>query len=203
MRAGAEQVALVINPPTATDTPTVTPTPTYTATPSPTATPTNTPIPTFTPTFTPSPTPTSTPTPTPTHTFVPGIPTLTPTPIVTLTPTPRYKKPVLLGPENGRIFGKDEELILRWENMGPLGPDEYYAVRMTWKQNSQLAYGGTNVRENFWVIPPDQYWGLADEFTGRKYEWYVYIEEIVTDEHGRRVGRPISEVSDTLTFLWQ
>jgi hypothetical protein len=87
--------------------------------------------------------------------------------------------------------------------MGPLGPNEFYAVRMTWQQNGQVAYGGTNVQETFWLVPPEQYWGLADQFTGRKYEWYVYVEEITTDESGRKVGRPISEVSNTLSFLWQ
>jgi hypothetical protein len=108
-----------------------------------------------------------------------------------------------LGPDNGRLFGRDEELVLRWESLGQLGPNEYYAVRMTWQQDGQLAYGGTNVKDNFWIVPPNLYWGLADQFTGRKYEWYVYIEEITTDETGKQVGRPISEVSDPLFFLWQ
>jgi hypothetical protein len=110
---------------------------------------------------------------------------------------------VLLGPKDGRLFGHEEELILRWEDMGPLGPNEFYAVRMTWQQDGQPAYGGTNVRDNFWIIPSDLYLGLADEFTGRQYEWYIYIEEISTDENGQQVGRPISEVSDTRDFLWQ
>ena len=50
---------------------------------------------------------------------------------------------------------------------------------------------------------PQLYWGLADEFTGRRYEWYVYVEEVTTNENGRKVGKPVSEVSETLSFLWQ
>jgi hypothetical protein len=203
LRSGAEQAALVIDPPTPTSTPTPTLTPTNTSTPTLTPTPTETATPSPTPTLTPTTTPTETPTPTPTNTLAPGEPTPTPTPTITPTPTPKYGKPVLLGPQNGKLFGQAEELVLRWENMGVLGPNEFYAVRMTWQQNGQLAYGGTNVRDNFWVVPADQYWGLADQFTGRKYEWYVYIEEITTDASGRQVGRPISAVSDTLSFLWQ
>ena len=57
--------------------------------------------------------------------------------------------------------------------------------------------------EKIWVVPPDQYWGLADQFTGRKYEWVVFIEEIVTEADGSQIGRPVSELSDSLTFLWQ
>ncbi|MCB9099608.1 MAG: zinc ribbon domain-containing protein [Anaerolineales bacterium] len=200
---GAEQVTLLVNPPTETPTLTVTTTPTSTSTPTLTPTPTDTATPTSTATFTPSPTPTETETPTPTNTLLPGEPTATDTPTITPTPTPRFKKPLLRGPADGKLFGKDEEIILRWEDMGQLAPNEYYAVRMTWQQDGQVAYGGSNVKDTFWEIPPDQYWGLADEFTGRKYEWYVYIEQIATNEEGRQVGRPVSEVSDTLSFLWQ
>lgn len=199
----AEQVALLVNPPTPTPTFTVTPTPTATLTATPTLTPTPTPSPTPTSTFTPTPTPTATLTPTPTNTPVPGAPTNTPTPTVTPTPTPKFGKPVALGPSNGKLFGRDEELILRWENMGPLAENEFYAVRLIWQQDGQPAYGGNNLKESFWVVPPDIYWGLADEFTGRRYEWYVYIEEIITDENEQQVGRPASDVSDTSYFLWQ
>jgi hypothetical protein len=206
VRGGVQQVALVVDPPTAT----VTFTPTSTATPTPTTT--NTPIPTetFTPTptatFTPTETPSPTLTPTETNTPEPGVPTATPvppTPTVTPTPTPRFGVPVVLGPANGKLFGRSEEVILRWQDMGVLGPNEYYAIRMTWQQDGQLAYGGTNVKNTFWLIPPELYWGLADEFTGRRYDWYVYIEEITTDANGQQFGRPVSEVSDTYYFLWQ
>lgn len=203
---GAQQVALVVNPPTPTATFTVTPTFTPTSTPTPTHTPTETTTPTPTETATPAPTDTPVPptdTPTPTDTPVPGAPTATPTATVTPTPTPRFGKPVILGPSDGKLFGKNQELFLRWEDLGTLGPDEYYAVRMTWQENGQLAYGGTNTKDNFWLVPPDIYWGLADEFTGRKYEWYIYIEEITTDDDGNKTGRPVSDTSDIYSFLWQ
>lgn len=201
---GPNRLARVISPPTATAVPTATTTPTSTATAtpspaphvSPTSIPTGTPTPTATATFTP--TPSSTPTETP---FIPVLATNIPT--RTPTPTPRYGKPVLLGPGNGKIFGREEELVLRWEDMGPLKPNEWYAVRLNWQQNGELSFGGTNVKENYWIVPPDMFWGLADEFTGRKYEWFVFIEEIVTDENGKQTGRPVSEVSDRSTFLWQ
>lgn len=200
---GTEQVAMMVNPPT--ETATLTPTLTATTTPTPTETPvpTNTATPTPTATFTPSPTPTETQTPTPTNTLLPGEPTPTETPTVTPTPTPRFKKPLLRGPVDGKLFGREEEIILRWEDMGTLAPNEFYAVRMTWEQDGQIAYGGANLKDTFWEVPEEQYWGLADEFTGRKYEWYLYVEEIATDDDGNQVGRPISEVSDTLSFLWQ
>jgi hypothetical protein len=195
----AEQVAVMVNPPTATATPTSTPTPTSTAT----STSTNTPTPTVTPTGTRPPTATPTPTPLPTDTPV-ILPTAGPTdtPAPTVTPTPRFGKPILVGPSSDKIFGRNEELILRWQDMGQLGPNETYAIRLTWLQNGQISFGGTNVKENFWIVPPNLYWGLADQFTGRKYEWYIFVEAITT-ENGQQVAKPISDVSDRRTFLWQ
>lgn len=197
--SSAEHVALMVNPPTATSTPTTTPTPTYTAT----STPTSTTTPTATPTGTRPPTATPTPTPEPTET--PEIvPTQGPTntPMPTPTSAPRFGKPILLEPPSDKIYSRNQELILRWEDMGPLAPNETYAIRLTWLQNGQLSFGGTNVKENFWLVPPDLYWGLADQFTGRKYEWYVFVEAITT-ENGQQVAKPVSEVSDRWTFLWQ
>jgi hypothetical protein len=130
-------------------------------------------------------------------------PAPTDTPAATPTPTLRYGKPVLLGPEDGQIFGRDGELVLKWENIGPLADNEWYAVRLTWLQDGQLSFGGDNIKQNFWIVPPDLYWGLADQSTGRKYEWYVYIEAITTDENGQQVGQAASEVSDSASFLWQ
>jgi hypothetical protein len=110
---------------------------------------------------------------------------------------------VLLGPEDGTLFGRDAELVLKWEGMGPLAENEWYAVRLNWLENGQLSFGGTNVKENFWIVPADQYWGLADQSTGRKYEWLVFIEAITVNENGEQIARPVSEVSETLSFLWQ
>ena len=205
---GLDQLVSLISPPTATATATTTPTPTATgtrtptATHTPTATATATSTPTPTATHTPTATATATPTPEPTETPL-GNPTATSTLTLTPTPTPRFTVPVLLGPSDGKLFGREEEVVLRWENMGPLEPNEWYAVRLTWQEDGQTSFGGHNLKDNFWVVPPDLYWGLADEFTGRQYEWFVFIEEISTDEGGAQVGRPVSKPSKASSFLWQ
>ncbi len=198
-----EQIALLINPPTETATPTPTATPSATSTATSSATPTETNTPSPTATLTPKPTSTPTDTPTPTDTSIPYVPTNTATATITPTPTPKFDKPRLIGPEDGVLFGQQQELMLQWADMGELGPDEFYAVRLVWEQDGQAAYGGTNIKGNFWIIPPETYWGLADEFTGRRYEWYVYIEEVTVDENGQQVSRSLSDVSNRSTFLWQ
>ncbi|MCP4707428.1 MAG: hypothetical protein GY869_02285, partial [Planctomycetes bacterium] len=82
-------------------------------------------------------------------------------------------------------------------------PNEWYAVRMVWQEQGQPSFGGHNLKDDFWLVPPDLYWGLADEFTGREYEWFVFIEKITTDENGQQIGKPVSEVSERASFLWQ
>jgi hypothetical protein len=109
----------------------------------------------------------------------------------------------LLGPPDGTLFGRDAEIVLKWQDIGPLAENDWYAIRMTWFQNGQISFGGTNIKENFWIVPADQYWGLADQATGRKYEWFVFIETIAVNENGEQLARPASDVSDTLSFLWQ
>jgi len=196
----SEVVAEALNPPTNTPTVTVTHTPTLAPTATPTKTPTKTPTPTSTATPTPTPTetPTETPTPEPTR---PNAPTSTPT--ATPTPTPRFEAITLLGPPDGEHFERDKRIQFEWEAPGELADDEWYAVRMTWLQGGERAYGGTNIKEIFWVVPVEQYYGLADLGTGRVYEWRVFVEKVTSNEDGEKTGTQINDPSETRTFFWQ
>lgn len=198
-----ENVAELINPPTSTPTPTVTPTTTLEPTPTETPTATATPTSTSTATATPEPSATVTQTPTPEPTKPNAPPTQTPTPTVTPTPTPRFTEIVLTGPADGEKFERDKELVLTWKSVGELAEDEWYAVRLNWLQDGVRAYGGTNSKDNYWTVPPEQFYGLADLGTGRVYEWQVFIEKVTVNADGGKTGQPISPSSETRTFFWQ
>lgn len=193
------QVAEFINPPTDTPTPTATFTPTLVPTATNTPTPTQTPSPTPTPTATATatPTPTETPTPEPTR---PNLPTSTPTP--TATPTPRFSAIIITAPDDGVQFTGGQPVILSWQPAGQLADDEWYAVRMNWLENGERAFGGTNTKETSWQIPREQYYGRADQGTGRVYEWYVFVEKVTQNENGEKIGEPMSPPSETRTFFW-
>ncbi|MFQ5613698.1 MAG: zinc ribbon domain-containing protein [Anaerolineae bacterium] len=201
LRRGVEQAARLLAPPTATATATPTATPTLTPPPTREATATPTGTATATSTATRTPTVTVTPTLTPTATAGPVLPTDTPT--VTPTPTPPFAQIGLLGPDDETIFGQEQELMLSWESAGPLGPDDWYAVRLVWQQGGQPAFGGTNIKESFWIVPPELYWGLADQSTGRRYEWHVFVERVSRDENGQTVSEPLSPDSEWRSFFWQ
>ncbi len=195
----SQRVTQFINPPTETPTPTRTATPTLVPTATNTPTSTRTPIPTATPspTITPSPTPTETPSPEPTR---PNLPTNTPAP--TATATPRFGQISIVTPDDGAQFTGGQPVVLQWEPAGDLADDEWYAVRMTWLENGERAFGGTNTKDALWQIPPEQYYGKADQGTGRVYEWHVFVEKVTTDASGKKVGEPMSLNSETRTFFW-
>jgi hypothetical protein len=197
IRNSAQQVSMLLKPPTPTYTPTLTPIPTFTATATQTPTPT--------PTVTPSPTQTPAPTETvaPTDTPQPKKATATPTATITPTPAPRFDKPSLLGPPDGQIFNRGNFLYLSWQPAGDLGPDETYAVRLTWLQDGKTAYGGINTKETKWLVPPELYFGLADQSTNRAYKWSVVVEKQAKDDAGTTTTLMQSPVSDSRTFYWQ
>lgn len=199
LKAQTQSVALWINPPTATPTPTVTATPTLIPSATPTPSPTNTPIPSATPspTQTATPAPTETPTPEPT---VANAPTATPAP--TETPTPNFSPLVLISPDDNVQFDPDHPIVLSWEPAGELAENEWYAVRINWLQNGERAFGGTNTKDLSWTIPASQYYGKADQGTGRVYEWNVSVERVIVNDAGEEVGVPVSEPSESRIFFW-
>lgn len=190
--------------PTPTDTPTATATATHTETPAPTNTPTETPLPTDTPPPTDTPTPTDTPAPTDTPTLeatpVPLAPSPTPTPEEpTETPTPvrAFEAPKLIEPKDRAEFIKGNTITLRWEPVGDLMDDEYYAVRLKYRYQNAETDGGGNVTGTEWTMPLD----LVNQVDGPdfRFEWYVFVEKQI----GEGEYRAISPPSEVRSFTWK
>ena len=112
---------------------------------------------------------------------------------------------MLVGPADGEIFvGQDQFVILRWQPVGTLAENEWYAVRPSWSEGGVFAQrGGHNLKETEWRIPADFYWGKADQDTGREYQWYVFIERVTEAADGTKVGEPVGPASETRTLYWQ
>jgi len=167
------------------------PSPTPTSTP--TATPTVTRRPTYTPTATRTATPTATATATPTEMGSPTPETSTPTPTLapTATPTLVFAAPRLLGPEDGAVFvGEAEKMVLRWESVGVLSEDEWYAVSLRYLQGGQLQYSGHKVKENEWQLPAEFFFAKADP-PERAYQWDVTVIRVESGPKGE-TGTDIS-----------
>ncbi|MCS7259745.1 MAG: hypothetical protein NZ765_03055 [Anaerolineae bacterium] len=196
--------AIATPTPTPTETPPPTPTATSTATPVPTETPTPTPMPTETPTPIIEPPPTPTPiiivvtaTPTPEPPPTPRrVPTDTPVPAEPPQPTYKYPAPKLLEPENGGKVG-GRLAYLKWEPVGPLAEDEWYAVRLIYLQQGQPVYQGDNIKETTWQVP-ERFYYQADG-PALLYRWYVYVERKNPDG----TATQLSPNSEEFVFRWE
>ena len=190
--------------PTATPTEVIVPpTPTATATRRPpTATPTS--KATFTPVITATATTTVSATVTVTATVTPGL-TATPTASPTETPGLKYAAPKLIEPEDQSGWAPDHPLVfssgtpieLKWEAVGALGAEEWYAVELAYVDtNSQPAVGGGWTKETTWLVPDDLHERMGGD---RTVEWSVTV---VVGTPGTGEGRAISPPSETWMFRW-
>lgn len=184
----------------ATFTPTPTPSATLSALPAPTDTPAALPTlgPTPTPiiivvTATPTPEPPPTETPLPTNTPAGGAPSA---PTATPTPGFKYPAPVLLEPKDGEVV-PGLYVFLRWEPVGPLADDEWYTVRLLFRQQGELAYEGDSVKIAEWRVP-ERFYYQADG-PALEYRWYVFVERKNPDGSTTQ----LSPESKTFLFQWQ
>ena len=109
----------------------------------------------------------------------------------------KYEAPVLLEPADGFEFIRGNTLVLRWQSVGELAPDEQYAVRMIYRYNSEVTYQGTNLQETEWIVPLSLY-GQIDPPENR-YEWFVVVERVADDGS----ATAISPESEHRTFTWK
>jgi hypothetical protein len=191
-------------------------TPTFTGTelPPPTDTPAAVPEAADTPTpAPPSPVETAT-TPTPVMVVVTATPTPEPPPTATRppadtpiggetaepseTPTPAfgYEAPVLLEPlDEGVVAGV--MAILKWESVGELADDEWYAVRLIYLQQGQPVYEGDRMKTPDWRVP-DRFYYRADG-PALQYRWYVFVERQNADGSSTQ----LSPESEEFSFRWE
>ena len=109
----------------------------------------------------------------------------------------KYGPPVLTEPEDGFVFIQGNTIVLRWEPVGELAPDEQYAVRMVYRYQNQPTYQGANIKESEWQVPLSLF-GQVDG-PENEYEWYVSVERLNDDGS----GTPISPESERRTFTWR
>lgn len=186
------------------------PTPTEVILP-PTATPTDTPRP---PTATPTATATFTPVITATATIT-AVATTAPvespvpreTPIIAPTEAPalKYHAPQLIGPEDETglpsdtppEFSTGSAIELRWQPVGTLAEDEWYAVSMTYMdRNGEPAERVRWTKETIWSVGQGLHDLLGED---RAVSWNV---KVVSDPTGSGEGVAISPPSETWTFRW-
>lgn len=186
--------------------PSAIPTETAASTPTPPPTPTETPLPTVTDTPAATPTPvvivvTATPTPEPPATDTP-VPTDTPSvaapaaPTATPQPAFKYPAPTVIEPRDKSVTS-GSVLYLKWQPVGPLADDEWYAVRLVFNEQGQPVYEGGDIKETDWLVP-ERFYYKADG-PDLQYRWFVFVERQNADGSATQ----LSPESSTNVFRWE
>lgn len=108
----------------------------------------------------------------------------------------KYPAPKLLEPENGGKIG-GSLAFLKWEPVGPLAEDEWYAVRLIYLQQGQPVYQGDDIKETTWRVP-ERFYYQADG-PALLYRWYVYVERKNPDG----TATQLSPNSEEFVFRWE
>ncbi len=170
-----------------------------TASQSPTATATTPPTATATPTLEPTATvaPTNTPRPT-------ARPT-SPSPTATLRPTagPQFPAPVLQSPPEGRVYSSNDSVVLRWEPVGQLAPDEYYVPTVAFLRFGETWYDETPwTKQPSWDMSEHRY--LLDLSDNGEFRWAVRVmRRTGINNEGKPEGTARSPLSEVRTLEWK
>lgn len=105
-------------------------------------------------------------------------------------------------PEGETFAGEEAPIQLQWEPIAPLEPNDWYAVRIRYIQNSVPTIGGNDLQDTLYQLEPEFYYHLADQ-PERRYEWEVTLIRKTIDAQGNEVVIPLSLPSETRTFYWQ
>ena len=87
--------------------------------------------------------------------------------------------------------------ILKWESVGELADDEWYAVRLIYLQQGQPVYEGDLMKTPDWRVP-DRFYYRADG-PALQYRWYVFVERQNADGSATQ----LSPESEEFSFRWE
>ncbi len=119
-----------------------------------------------------------------------------PEPTATETPGFKYPAPALIWPEDGSTVPGVIN-ILQWESVGPLDDDEWYAVRLIFREHGELVYAGDRVKLAEWRVPDRLYYRADGPLL--EYSWYVFVERDNPDGSATK----LSPESETFVFRWE
>jgi len=96
--------------------------------------------------------------------------------------------------------------VLRWEPVGTLAPDAYYAIKVAYTPASapdQIWFDETPwIKDTQWVLSEHGY--LPDLSADDQFRWSVQVmRKTGTDAQGKPSGEPLSPVSEVRMLTWK
>ena len=110
---------------------------------------------------------------------------------------------MLRSPPDSHGFTFRDEVVLEWEPVGQLAPDEYYVPIVEWVRWGKPTLDETPwIKETRWRMSEHD-WLLAYSDNG-EFRWSVQVmRRTGTNDKDRPVGSPRSPVSEVRTLLWK
>ena len=145
---------------------------------------------------------------TPTRAVRPPTPTPAPTRLaVTPTPGPGFGSPrILAPPDDAKYKGYNDKVILEWSEVGTLGPNDYYVVRVPYDRYGGVAEFWT---KELWHELPGHLSESKVGFTDRRYAWTVQVMQCtencdeVYNPNIPKQGVALGPMSREGTFVWE
>jgi hypothetical protein len=109
----------------------------------------------------------------------------------------------LLSPKDGQRFSENDEIVLRWEAVGGIPTDGYYAVTVSFTHLGETWYDEVPwLQTTNWTLSSHDYLaGLSDDGV---FLWSVQVMlRTESDAEGKPGGVPISPSSETWSLIWQ
>ncbi len=112
----------------------------------------------------------------------------------------KYPPPVLVGPAEGAHFsGEFLPVVLEWQPVGELAPDEYYDVTIMHYVGDEPRYWGGPVTETSWRVPIEAGFGQAGN---DRFKWWVTVRKKGTSPGEGQLDQGLSPASEVRSFYW-
>jgi len=102
------------------------------------------------------------------------------------------------------VFAANQKVILAWESVGQLAPNEYYVPTVAYLRGSETWYDETPwIKEARWEVSEHRY--LLDLADGGQFRWAVQVMQRtgVDAKTGKPIGVPASPLSEVRALTWQ
>jgi hypothetical protein len=110
---------------------------------------------------------------------------------------------VLRSPANGDAFTFWDEVVLEWEPVGQLAPEEFYVPIVEWTRFGKQIFDETPwTKDSSWRMSDHEY--LREYSDNGEFVWSVQVmRRTGTNSDGRPEGTPRSPMSEKRTLLWK
>lgn len=115
----------------------------------------------------------------------------------------QFPAPRPVSPADGQVFSTRDQIVLQWQAVGQLAPNEYYVPTVFYLHLGETWYDDTPwLKETSWTLSDHAYLpGLSDN---GEFQWAVrVIRRTGINAEGKPEGTAISPMSQVRRLIWR